>query len=390
MKKAAEEERKLAIAEGNIENGVPYITVVVDGGWAKRYYGHGYSSMSGGKRVNYTTGGSYQRRCVGAALAYNLGPSWHLALMNKPHLNKFCKRREQLRLQKLESRKTLKARRRQPQNTDSDLHYGPNAQDALPVLPEEEFKSNMGKKLAELTKEAGNSVEIERQTIGQHVNPLWLNIRRDRLTALNFGRIINSADESDQEEPDNEIQSEHDTESEQEWDSSDKEPGRNETNSWYGKDQTKWSKIPSQRDRTPAHNIISMLPRLRRPARQNQPSSYLESWQLLLPDSILEEIVDFTNKKVATAKGKYKRFKRSRSSRILLTTTFVKDADLLEIKAFLGFLYLQGIYKSGHEDMRSPWATKGRGKPIFRATISLARFLFLLACLRFDDLDTRI
>ncbi|KAF2898134.1 hypothetical protein ILUMI_08043, partial [Ignelater luminosus] len=47
MKKAAEEERKLAIAEGNIENGVPYITVVVDGGWAKRSYGHGYSSMSG-------------------------------------------------------------------------------------------------------------------------------------------------------------------------------------------------------------------------------------------------------------------------------------------------------------------------------------------------------
>ncbi|KAF2891755.1 hypothetical protein ILUMI_14418, partial [Ignelater luminosus] len=47
----------------------------------------------------------------------------------------------------------------------------------------------MAKKLAELTKEAGNSVEIERQTIGQHVNPLWLNIRRDRLTASNFGTI---------------------------------------------------------------------------------------------------------------------------------------------------------------------------------------------------------
>ncbi|KAF2889994.1 hypothetical protein ILUMI_16179, partial [Ignelater luminosus] len=369
MKKAAEEERKLAIAEGSIENGVPYITVVVDGGWAKRSYGHGYSSMSGvaciigektkkllfigpptameqeiivegfnrseqdyGIRYKYVIGDgdssvyaqtikkvsygrfvqtlecanhvtraftsnlhkittktnytvetrrilrsrisrftvnvrtaitrcnnvqilmqdlrnlpyhifgshdscrdvvctrklnneenlvgllqedhlfeeikkcvdnvvrkadrlqknvttNYAERCVGAALAYNLGPSWHLALMNKPHLNKFCERREQLRLQKIESRKKLKARRRQPQNTDSDLHYGPNAQEALPDLPEEEFKSNMAKKLAELTKEAGNSVEIERQTIGQHVNPLWLNIRRDRLTASNFGTI---------------------------------------------------------------------------------------------------------------------------------------------------------------------------------------------------------
>ncbi|KAF2892056.1 hypothetical protein ILUMI_14117, partial [Ignelater luminosus] len=126
--------------------------------YAERYMSL-ITKFSGGKRVNYTTGGSYQRRCVGAALAYNLGPSWHLA------------------------------RRRQPQNTDSDLHYGPNAQDALPDLPEEEFKSNMAKKLAELTKEAGNSVEIERQTIGQHVNPLWLNIRRDRLSASNFGTI---------------------------------------------------------------------------------------------------------------------------------------------------------------------------------------------------------
>ncbi|KAF2887417.1 hypothetical protein ILUMI_18756, partial [Ignelater luminosus] len=56
MKKAAEEERKLAIAEGNIENGVPYITVVVDGDWAKRSYGHGYSGVAciiGEKTKNY-------------------------------------------------------------------------------------------------------------------------------------------------------------------------------------------------------------------------------------------------------------------------------------------------------------------------------------------------
>ncbi|KAF2889621.1 hypothetical protein ILUMI_16552 [Ignelater luminosus] len=74
----------------------------------------------------------------------------------------------------------------------------------------------------------------------------------------------------------------------------------------------------------------------------------------------------------------------------LLIPTFVKNTDLLEIKAFLGLLYLQGIYKFEHEDMRSLWATKGRGRPIFRATMSLARFSFLLACLRFHDLDTRI
>ncbi|KAF2903123.1 hypothetical protein ILUMI_03064 [Ignelater luminosus] len=116
----------------------------------------------------------------------------------------------------------------------------------------------------------------------------------------------------------------------------------------------------------------------------------LELWQLLLSDYVLEEIADFTNKKVATVRGKHKRFKRSRSSRTLLTPIFVKGTDLLEIKAFLGLSYLQGIYKSGHKDLRSLWVTKRRERPIFRATMNLTRLLFLLARLRFDDLDTRI
>ncbi|KAF2890017.1 hypothetical protein ILUMI_16155 [Ignelater luminosus] len=124
------------------------------------------TKFSGRKGINYNTGESYQIKCIGTPLAYNLGPSWHLALMNKSHLNKFCERRT---ITITKDRIAKKARRQQPQNTD--LHYGPNAQAALSDLPEEEFKSNMAKKLVE----SGNSDEIERQTIGQHVNSLWLN-----------------------------------------------------------------------------------------------------------------------------------------------------------------------------------------------------------------------
>ncbi|XP_063221397.1 uncharacterized protein LOC134530485 isoform X1 [Bacillus rossius redtenbacheri] len=47
MKMAGEEERKIAIQKGHIVDGVPYITVIGDGGWAKRSYGHGYNSASG-------------------------------------------------------------------------------------------------------------------------------------------------------------------------------------------------------------------------------------------------------------------------------------------------------------------------------------------------------
>lgn len=47
MKKAIAEEKRVAIANGHIEEGYPYISVIVDGGWSKRTYGHGFSANSG-------------------------------------------------------------------------------------------------------------------------------------------------------------------------------------------------------------------------------------------------------------------------------------------------------------------------------------------------------
>lgn len=48
MENAASIERKHALDEGNVdEDGVPYITVYVDGGWSKRSYGHSYNALSG-------------------------------------------------------------------------------------------------------------------------------------------------------------------------------------------------------------------------------------------------------------------------------------------------------------------------------------------------------
>ncbi|KAJ8878286.1 hypothetical protein PR048_018863 [Dryococelus australis] len=40
-------EKDSAIAKGNVENGIPYISVIGDGGWDKRTYGHSYKSTSG-------------------------------------------------------------------------------------------------------------------------------------------------------------------------------------------------------------------------------------------------------------------------------------------------------------------------------------------------------
>ncbi|KAK5642791.1 hypothetical protein RI129_008958 [Pyrocoelia pectoralis] len=79
------------------------------------------------------------------------------------------------------------------------------------------------------------------------------------------------AEGSDVDEEDNEILSDHNSETEQENSESEDEelPIRS---SWYGKDNTKWSKIPALRGRTPAHNLVTILPGLAGPARNDRPS----------------------------------------------------------------------------------------------------------------------
>lgn len=48
MKAAVEEEKRLAQERGDVdEEGIPFITVVADGSWAKRSYKNNYSSLSG-------------------------------------------------------------------------------------------------------------------------------------------------------------------------------------------------------------------------------------------------------------------------------------------------------------------------------------------------------
>ena len=44
---AAAEEKKLAIERNSFHEGVPAITVIVDGGWSKRSHKHSYNAKSG-------------------------------------------------------------------------------------------------------------------------------------------------------------------------------------------------------------------------------------------------------------------------------------------------------------------------------------------------------
>lgn len=131
------------------------------------------------------------------------------------------------------------------------------------------------------------------------------------------------------------------------------------------------------------------MPGLKGPARLNPPKTPLDAWKLLINCEIIEKIVMHTNERIEQMRVKYAKFKRSNNSRQTFGPSFVNPVDKLEIEAFIGLLYMQGVFKSGHEDIMSMWATDGTGRDLFRSTMSLARFSFILSCLRFDDHETR-
>ncbi|KAJ4442488.1 hypothetical protein ANN_04074 [Periplaneta americana] len=95
-------------------------------------------------------------------------------------------------------------------------------------------------------------------------------------------------------------------------------------------------------------------------------------------DDILHTIINHTNKKLDEMAASYGE-----------TATFTRHLDELELKAFIGLVFLAGIFKSNHEDVDSFFATEGTGRDIFRATMTKERYLFLLSALRFDNIETR-
>ena len=58
--------------------------------------------------------------------------------------------------------------------------------------------------------------------------------------------------------------------------------------------------------------------------------------------------------------------------------------DTISLWAYIGLFLLAGVYKSNHESLPSLWDYI-KGRPIFRATMSLLRFRNITSVIRFDD-----
>lgn len=68
---------------------------------------------------------------------------------------------------------------------------------------------------------------------------------------------------------------------------------------------------------------------------------------------MLDKIVLYTNNRIASVQNKYSRFKKRKNSRQVFSPSFIGSTTKDEIEAFIGLLYLSGLFKSGHEDLKS-------------------------------------
>lgn len=195
------------------------------------------------------------------------------------------------------------------------------------------------------------------------------------------GATINNdedfGEESDVAVEDNVEEREEGSETEQEVSDEDEENIEENSNFYLGKDKiTKWYKKPRRsRVRRRPYNIITHLPGVIGEAKSAK--TPVECWNFLFTDDILNDIVKYTNQYINTIKAS---FSRERDA---------KHTDMIEIRAFIGLLYLAGVYKANRLSLEELWGTDDDGIAKFGLVMNIKRFKFLIRCLRFDDRETR-
>lgn len=139
---------------------------------------------------------------------------------------------------------------------------------------------------------------------------------------------------------------------------------------------TKWKKHApaNKRVRTRANNIIVNLPGVKKTAIHLLSAS--EIWNCFFTDEILETIVKHTNTFIEIKNTEP-------------TNRTARPTDILELKAFIGLLYIAGKEKHSRLNASDLFRTDGMSLEIYRLTMSFARFQFLLSHIRFDDKRSR-
>lgn len=150
------------------------------------------AKLVGGKRINYSQRRSYQTRCAGAVVSFNTGKLLSTVHRNihkkspRKSLIKYdsavCRKREKNKLANRKKKRHFTA------NQPSDKYYGENSDQ--PDMDPETFELAKKTFLENLQKTEEERNRINKQTVLQSECGEWLELRRNLLTASNFGKVI--------------------------------------------------------------------------------------------------------------------------------------------------------------------------------------------------------
>lgn len=145
-----------------------------------------------GKRINYSQRRGYQTRCAGAVISFNtkrLLSTVHRNIHNKSPRMSIKKYENKIILKREKNRLTLRKKKRSfIAAKPSDTNYGENAEQ--PDMDPETFKAAKETFLENLHKTEEERKRIAQQTELQSQCSEWLELRRNLLTASNFGKVI--------------------------------------------------------------------------------------------------------------------------------------------------------------------------------------------------------
>lgn len=138
---------------------------------------------------------------------------------------------------------------------------------------------------------------------------------------------------------------------------------------------------PRHSGRLPARSIITKKPG---PTRHTSGvSNPLEAFSYFIPDDLLQSVVLNTNNTIRLFRDKFHKVIESSDK-----YTHCNFIDLIELKAFIGLLYLRGALKQNLFNANFIWYHES-ANDIFSATMTLKRFQFICRFLQFDDKTTR-
>lgn len=175
-------------------------------------------------------------------------------------------------------------------------------------------------------------------------------------------------------------ESDHNTDSEQEYSNTlkcDEEIGGNREYFLARDKITQWKTRPvvNKFSKTSKKNLVTIFP-APRPCARNI-TDERSAFEKMFTDDMIERIIECTNSQIEKLRVN---FDRPRDAKYITKN---------ELLAFIGLMYFIGMKKENHTHFLELWNNDGTGSEIFRTTMGCNRFLFILNALRFDDKDSR-